>query len=75
VTLQDIDNLPYDELKGRKQELIKIAQTCDPKELATRFVLARIDAKRRDIRLHDQGIQISDLEEQLRRSQQGAPAA
>lgn len=62
MTLVEIENLPHDELKAKRLELIDAAAKGDVKELATRFVDARTDAKLRDIRMGEQGETITKHE-------------
>lgn len=65
MKLTDIENLTHDELKARRLELITAAETGDVKELATRFVDARTDAKLRDEKLAEQAATLKNLNAML----------
>lgn len=58
MTLIDIENLTFAELKSQRATLIEAARKADMAELATRFVDARTDAKQRDEKLAEQGKRI-----------------
>lgn len=55
MTLTDIQNLPLDELKARRDELVAAAAKENAAELAKRCVQNLIDAKMRDVTLGEQG--------------------
>lgn len=63
MTLIEIENLSAEDLKGRYKELVGAAQFSDTRELAERFVSARMDAKNRDVLLQRQGETITALQQ------------
>lgn len=61
MTISEIENLSYAELKARREELIEAAAADDGGVLAQRYVQARTDAKLRDEKLAEQGQTIDAL--------------
>ena len=65
MTIQEIENMTFAELKARQSELIEAMKDTLPTELAARYVQARLDAKQRDEKLSEQGQTITNLNEAL----------
>lgn len=67
MTIQDVENLSFAELKARRAELIEAitASTISIKEVAGRYIQARADAKHRDEKLAEQAKTIAALQEGL----------
>jgi len=65
MNLTDIENLTAAQLKAQSIELSEEAAKSDPKELAKRYIKARIDAATRDEKLAEQGKTITSLNEAL----------
>jgi uncharacterized coiled-coil protein SlyX len=61
MQLTEIENLSGAELKARRAELIEAAAGAEAKELAARYVQARLDAATRDAKLAEQGETITSL--------------
>ena len=61
MTIQEIENMTFAELKARQSELIGAMKDTLPTELAARYVQARLDAKQRDEKLSEQGRTITNL--------------
>lgn len=70
MTLIEIENLTFAELKSHRSEAIEAAKAADVGELAARFVDARTDAKQRDEKLGEQGKIIVLLQDSLERAAQ-----
>lgn len=65
MTLIDIENMPFADLKAKRAELIEAASLADIRDVAVRFVDARTDAKQRDEKLSEQGRTITALNDAL----------
>ena len=65
MKLEDIEAMTVEELKSQKDELSTFAATCEPKQLAARYIKARLDAAIRDEKLSEQGVTITNLNESL----------
>lgn len=63
MTLEEIENLTFEELKSRRAELVAEAAKAPAKDVAERFVDARTDAKLRDQTQAKQGVTITALEQ------------
>lgn len=61
MQLTEICNLPYAELKQRKDELIALARKASVEDLATRFLQSLTDAKQRDEKLAEQATTLAAL--------------
>ena len=62
MTIAEIENLSFADLKARRDELIQAAfESEDRGQLASRYVQARTDAKLRDEKLAEQGKTIDAL--------------
>ena len=75
MKLSEIENLPADELKRRRDELRQVAAKAAPADLAARYVQARTDATARDAKLAEQGETITNLNAALSAAQQEAADA
>ena len=75
ITIQDVENLGYVELKGRRAALAEAVTKMPPGEVAERYVQARTDAKQRDEKLAEQGTTIAQLQEGYARQRQDLVAA
>ncbi len=62
MNLHEIENLSYEELKSRREELSFEAAQASPDDLGERFVSARIDAKLRDTKLAQQAETLAALQ-------------
>lgn len=61
----DIENLSVEELKEQRAELVHSAMAADLGDLASRYIQARTDAKKRDVTLGEQGRTIATLNDSL----------
>ena len=61
MKLEDIEAMTVEELNSQKDELSTFAATCEPKQLAARYIKARLDAAIRDEKLSEQGVTITNL--------------
>lgn len=61
MTITEIENLSFAELKLHRNALIEAASNADKSELASRYVQARTDATHRDEKLSEQGKTIDAL--------------
>ena len=71
MTIQDIENLTFAELKASGK---KIIDELGGNELAARYVQARTDAKQRDEKLAEQGVTITNLNAALEAVSKGRDA-
>lgn len=62
MTLNEIENLSFADLKTKRDELLAGLKEADHAELASRYVQARTDAKQRDEKLGEQGQTIAALQ-------------
>lgn len=62
MTLQEIENLSYDELKANRETVLADVKNSKFAEVAERYLQARIDAKQRDEKLAEQGKTITLLQ-------------
>lgn len=72
MTIQDIENLTFAELKASGK---KIIDELGGNELAARYVQARTDAKQRDEKLAEQGVTITNLNALLEKERAATKAA
>lgn len=62
MTLTEIENLSFADLKARRDELLASLKDADRAELTARYLQARTDAKQRDEKLAEQGQTITALQ-------------
>lgn len=65
MTIYEIENLSFQELKSRRTELLEALKDAPNAELAERFLRARTDAKQRDIRAHAMGEEIAAMKNEI----------
>lgn len=65
MKISDVENLSFAEMQNQKSVIIESIVTADPAELAARYLQARMDAKRRDEKLWEQGVEITGMLENL----------
>ena len=70
MTITDIENLSFAELKAKRVELIEAAKAVPLDDLAARYVQARTDATARDEKLAEQGKTIIALQDGLAAAKQ-----
>lgn len=68
MTLIEIENLSFADLKKQRAELITEAAKATAEELAARYVDARTDAKQRDEKLAEQGKRIDQQQALIERA-------
>lgn len=65
MTLHEIENMSFADLKENRVALIESMKLLSAKELAERYLQARTDAKQRDEKLSEQGRTIESLQDGL----------
>ena len=68
MTLHEIENLSFAELKAQRTDLVESLKETDAGALAARYVQARMDAKQRDEKLAEQGKTIALLQASLEKA-------
>jgi hypothetical protein len=63
VTLQEIEQLSFEQLKAQRDEAVEALKDEKPEVLAARYVKNRLDALMRDVKLSEQGKTITALQE------------
>ncbi len=63
MKIHEIENLSAEVIKANQAELIESAKKVDSGDLAERYVQARLDSKRRDEKLAEQGVTIKLLQD------------
>lgn len=61
MTIHDIENLSFAQLKANRKDLAASAATLPAADLAARYVQARADAKHRDERMAEMGVEFTRL--------------
>lgn len=74
MSIHDIENMTFAELKAQRAELVKEAETLDRKDVAARYIQARTDATQRDEKLAEQARILESLQTGLEASKQQAEA-
>lgn len=62
MTLQEIENLTFEELKAQRADILESLKTTNLRDVSERYLQARIDAKQRDEKLAEQGKTITLLQ-------------
>lgn len=74
MKIEEIEGLPYSELRARHDELVAACKDVEPAVLAARYVQARTDATMRDGKLADQAKTIEALQTGLRAAEEQVAA-
>lgn len=75
MTIIEIENLTFDELKAQRGQLAAELKDLPADELAARYIQARTDAKQRDEKLAEQGQTIKTLNASVARMMHDSGAA